>query len=185
MSCPQDACEPSDWSPDGRYLVVTVQRRDIWAIPLTAGDPPYPLLAESFTERDARVSPDGKWLAYVSDESGQAEVSVRSVGGGAQRRFVVSSDGGDQPAWRHDGSELFYATRQGQLQSVTVQSDTQRGLVFGAPVRLKIPVLGERHWGTTYDVSTDGRRVYFPHPETEQAPREFGVVMNWSALLRP
>ena len=185
MPCPKDSCEPSDWSPDGRYLVVTVQGRDVWAIPLTAGDAPYPLLAESFTERDARVSPDGKWLAYVSDESGQAEVSVRSMAGRSQRRFVVSSGGGDQPAWRHDGAELFLATRQGQLQSVTVHPDSQGGLVFGTQITRKVPVLGERHWGTTYDVSADGRRVYFPHPETGQAPRAFGAVLNWGALVRP
>ena len=182
-ACPQLPCEPSDWSPDGSYLIVTVRGRDIWTVPLEPGARPQPLLAEAFTERDARISPDGRWLAYVSDESGRPEVSIRSLVGPA-RRFVVSSGGGDQPVWRHDGRELFFAVAEGQLQSVSVRSDAQNGLVFGVATRLNVPPLGERHWGTTYDVSADGRRVYFRHSGDDLPPREFGVIMNWSALLK-
>jgi Tol biopolymer transport system component len=183
LSCPQLPCEPSDWSPDGTYLVVTVRGRDIWTVPLQPGASPQPLLAEAFTERDARISPDGRWLAYVSDESGRPEISVRSLQGPA-RRFVVSSGGGDQPVWRLDGAELFFAAAEGRVYSVSVRSDAQGGLEFGAATTLNVPPLGERHWGTTYDVSADGRRVYFPHSGDERAPGEFGVVMNWSSLLR-
>jgi serine/threonine protein kinase len=183
LACPQLPCEPSDWSPDGSYLIVTVRGRDVWTVPLGPGARPQLLLGEAFTERDARISPDGRWLAYVSDESGRPEISVRSLVGPA-RRFVVSSGGGDQPVWRHDGAELFFAATEGRLQSVSVRSDAQNGLVFGAATRLNVPPLGDRHWGTTYDVSGDGRRVYFPHPVAERPPREFGVVMNWSALLK-
>jgi serine/threonine protein kinase/Tol biopolymer transport system component len=183
LACPQLPCEPSDWSPDGSYLIVTVRGRDIWTVPLEPGARPQPLLAEAFTERDARISPDGRWLAYVSDESGRPEVSVRSLVGPA-RRFVVSSRGGDQPVWRHDGSELFFAVAEGRLQSVSVRSDAQQGLVFGVATKLNVPPLGERHWGTTYDVSADGRRVYFRLSNDDRPPREFGVVMNWSALLK-
>jgi Tol biopolymer transport system component len=162
---------------------VTVRGRDVWTVPLKTGGSPQPLLAEAFTERDARISPDGRWLAYVSDESGRPEISVRSLVGPA-RRFVVSSGGGDQPVWRHDGAELFFAVTGGRIQSVSVRSDAQNGLVFGAATRLNVPPLGERHWGTTYDVSGDGRRVYFPYAVAERPPREFGVIMNWSALLK-
>ena len=183
LACPQLPCEPSDWSPDGSYLVVTVRGRDVWTVPLKTGGSPQPLLAEAFTERDARISPDGRWLAYVSDESGRPEISVRSLVGPA-RRFVVSSGGGDQPVWRHDGAELFFAVTGGRIQSVSVRADAQNGLAFGVPTRLNVPPLGERHWGTTYDVSGDGRRVYFPYAVAERPPREFGVIMNWSALLK-
>ena len=183
LACPQVPCEPSDWSPDGLYLIVTVRSRDIWMVPLERGASPQPLLTEAFTERDARISPDGRWLAYVSDESGRAEVSVRSLVGPA-RRFVISSGGGDQPVWRRDGAELFFAAGEGRLHSVSVQSDAKNGLSIGTATRLEVPPLGERHWGTNYDVSGDGRRVFFSHAVSERAPRQFGVIMNWSALLK-
>jgi Tol biopolymer transport system component len=183
LACPQRPCEPTDWSPDGTYLIVTVRGRDIWTVPLERGASPRPLLAEAFTERDARISPDGRWLAYVSDESGRPEVSVRSLVGPA-RRFIVSSGGGDQPVWRRDGAELFFAAAEGRLHGVSVRPDSQNGLTFGSATKLNVPPLGERHWGTTYDVSPDGRQVYFPHELAERPPGEFGVIVNWSALLK-
>ncbi|MEO7275742.1 MAG: protein kinase, partial [Vicinamibacterales bacterium] len=126
LACPIAACEPSDWSPDGAYLVVTVRGRDVWKVSLQTEGTAQPLLTESFTERDARISPDGRWLAYVSDESGRPEVSVRSLNGPA-RRVVVSTGGGDQPVWRHDGAELFFTGGTGRLHAVSVRSDRQRG----------------------------------------------------------
>ena len=183
LGCPQQPCEPSDWSPDGKYLVVTVGGRDIWTVPLETGGTPQKLLAEAFTERDARISPDGRWLAYVSDESGRPEVSVRSLAG-PSRRFVVSSGGGDQPVWSHDGGELFFAAAQGALYSVFVRPDAKDGLAFGTVTRLKVPPLRERHWGTSYEVSSDSGRFYFPDLGDERPPHEFGLVLNWSALLK-
>ena len=183
MPCPQVPCEPSDWSPDGRALIVTVGGSDVWVLPLDGSGQPRPLLSESFVERDARLSPDGRWLAYVSDESGRPEVSVRSFVG-PPRRFVVSSGGGDQPAWRQDGAELFYAAPAGRLHSVSVRSGPARTLVFGLPEPLSVPPLGERHWGTVYDVSRDGRRIFFPHAPDEQPPRQLGVIVGWTALLK-
>ena len=164
-------------------MVVTARGSDIWMVPLERGATPRRLLAEAFVERDARISPDGRWLAYVSDESGRAEVSVRSLAG-APRRFVVSSGGGDQPVWRRGGDELFFTDAQGSLYSVPVRRDAKDGLAFGTAVRLKVPPLGQRHWGTIYEVSPDGQRFYVPHRGDEHPPREFGVVMNWTALLQ-
>jgi serine/threonine protein kinase len=183
LPCPKSPCEPNDWAPDGTFLILTVVGSDIWKLPLEAGATPQPLLAESFTERDARISPDGRWLAYVSDETGRPEVSVRSLTGPA-RRFVVSSGGGDQPVWRHDGAELFFAGPDGRLFAVSVRPVRNARLSFGAPTKLNVPPLGERHWGTIYDVSLDGLRVYFPHQTDQNPPREFGVVLGWRALIK-
>ena len=183
VPCPKSPCEPNDWSPDGTFLILTVGGSDIWKLPLGEGATLQPLLGESFTERDARISPDGRWLAYVSDESGRPEVSVRSLTGPA-RRFVVSSGGGDQPVRRHDGAELFFAGPEGRLLAVSVRPGPNAGLLFGAAAKLNIPPLGERHWGTIYDVSLDGRRVYFPHQTDQTPPREFGVVLGWRALIK-
>jgi Tol biopolymer transport system component len=183
LPCPDTVCDTNDWSPDGTYLLVTVRGSDLWIVPLDSSGPPRPLLVEKFVERDARISPDGKWIAYVSDESGRAEVSVRSMSG-PSRRFVVSKSGGDQPVWRQDGRELFYVGEGGLLHSVDVRTEARQGLAFGAAVKLKVPPFGARHWGTTYDVSQDGRRVYFPHPVGDRAPGEFSVVLGWSGLVR-
>lgn len=183
MACPKSPCEPSDWSPDGRFLVLTVGRTDVWTMPVGSEGPAQPLLTGSFTERDARISPDGRWLAYVSDETGRPEVSVRSLVG-PPRRFVVSSVGGDQPVWRHDGAELFFAGPEGRLFAVSVRPSPNAGLSFGAVTKLNVPPLGEGHQNTIYDVSLDGRIVYFQHQTDLKPPREFGVVMGWRALIK-
>jgi Tol biopolymer transport system component len=183
MACPKSPCEPSDWSRDGRFLVLTIARSDVWTMPLGSDSQAQPLLSESFTERDARISPDGRWLAYVSDETGRPEVSVRSLTGPA-RRVVVSSSGGDQPVWRRDGAELFFAGPEGRLFAVSVGPGPNAGLSFGAATKLNVPPLGERHQDTIYDVSVDGRTVYFQHPTDQSPPREFGVVLGWRALIK-
>jgi eukaryotic-like serine/threonine-protein kinase len=183
MACPKSPCEPSDWSPDGLFLVLTVGRRDVWTMPVGSEGQAKPLLAESFTERDARISPDGRWVAYVSDETARPEVSVRSLTG-PPRRFVVSSGGGDQPVWRHDGAELFFAGPEGRLFAVSVRPGPNAGLLFGAATKLNVPPLGERHQNTIYDISLDGRVVYFQHQTDLKPPRQFGVVLGWRALIK-
>jgi hypothetical protein len=97
---------------------------------------------------------------------------------------VISSGGGDQPVWRHDGGALFFAGPEGRLFSVSVRADGGNALAFGPAVPLKVPTLGERHWGTTYEVSADGRRVYFPYPGDLKPPHEFNVIIGWSALVK-
>jgi hypothetical protein len=182
LPCPRPYCEPTDWSPEG-FLVVNVSGGDVWAVPFDPHAPARPLLRESFVERDARISPNGRWLAIVSDESGRPAVSVRSVSA-PLRRYIVSTSGGDQPVWRRDGNELFYVDAQRFLQRVPLRATADGGLAFGAAQPVHIPRFAERHWGTVYDVSPDGMRVFFPHPGTARAPREFGVVLGWRALLQ-
>jgi serine/threonine protein kinase/Tol biopolymer transport system component len=181
IPCPEDDCEPTDWSPDG-YVIVNVRRSDVWKIPVEPGRSAERLLTESFVERDARVSSDGKWIAYVSYQSGRPEVAVRSLSG-PPAHDVISRGGGDQPVWRRDMSELFYADPSGQLFSVSVRPAGNR-LEFGIPVKLGVPRLGDRHYGTDYEVSHDGQLIFLPARGEAQAPREIGVITGWSALLR-
>lgn len=149
--CPE-RCEPSDWSPDGRTLILTVQTAqgtDVWSMPVEPtgeADVARPLFAERFNERDARISPDGEWIAYVSDESGREEISVRRISGG--KRTVLSPGGGHQPVWRRDGAELFYVDPQGALRAVAVRRGSGGTLVPGVPVQLGVPPIGVGHWGT-------------------------------------
>ena len=186
LPCPQHYCEPTDWSPDGERLLVNVHGEhgsNVWTVSTDPAKAAQPLLAEGFTERDARISRDGRWIAYVSDESGLAEVSVRNLSG-PPRRFVISRGGGDQPVWRRDGAELFYVDLKGRLRSVAVRPASDGNLVFGAPVELNVPTIGAGHWGTQYDVSPDGGRVYFLQSDGLRTRDDVGVVMGWRALVR-
>jgi serine/threonine protein kinase/Tol biopolymer transport system component len=182
LVCPESPCEPNDWSRDG-FLILTVRGGDLWKLPLTPGVGPHKLLAEKATERDARISPDGKWFAYVSDETERAEISVRSLTGPA-RRAVVTSGGGDQPVWSHDGKELFFVGPEGRVFVTAVEPGPRDTLTFGAATKLEVPPLGARHWGTVYDVSHDGRVVYFPGQPADTPPTNIGVVMGWRQLIK-
>jgi Tol biopolymer transport system component len=186
LPCPRSYCEPTDWSADGQRLIVNVRAEtgtDVWAVAISPGGLSQPILAESFTERDARLSPDGQWLAYVSEESGRPEVSVRSLSG-PSRRFVISGEGGDQPVWRRDGAELLFVDAQGRLRGLSVRREEDGSLIFGVPVALNVPPIGTGHWGTQYDVSPDGRRVYFMDRGDEQLPNEIGILLGWNASLK-
>jgi Tol biopolymer transport system component/tRNA A-37 threonylcarbamoyl transferase component Bud32 len=181
--CPSGYCEPTDWSDDGRFLlnVSTGQGSDVWTMSADDGKA-HPLLNAAFDERDARWSPDSRWVAYVSRESGRAEVSVRAVAG-APERIVVSAGGGNQPVWRRDGGELFFVAPDGQLHSTTVTWRRDGAPRFGVPTAMKVPRVGFGHWGTQYDVSPDASRVYLMRAADDPSPRAIHVVLGWRRLL--
>ena len=113
LPCPGEYCEPTDWTPRGLLVnVLARQRLDVWLVPTEGSAAAHPLLPEALDKREARMSRDGRWIAYVSSESGRPEVSVRSVSG-TPKRFPVSSNGGDQPVWRRDNAELFFIDPRG------------------------------------------------------------------------
>ena len=113
-------------------------------MPTGAGGVARPLLAQAHAERDARISPNGGWIAYVSDEAGRPEVSVRTITG-ASRRIVVSANGGDQPVWRRDDAELFFVNLQGRLQSAPVRWAADGLPTVGRAVELNLPTVGFGH----------------------------------------
>ncbi len=171
------------WSPDGQafafYDVRPESGRDIYV--LSAGQTePEPFIVTPFNERAPRFSPDSRWLAYVSNESGRDEVYVESfpVRG---RKWTISSNGGAEPRWSRDGSELFY--RQGnQMLAVDVES----GDSFSAS---RPHVLFEGHFDSSvagnpnYDVSSDGERFLMIRRSGEAVPNTINVVLNWSEDL--
>jgi Tol biopolymer transport system component len=190
LPCPGLQCEPTDWSPDGRHLIVNtraavfgVRAGDVWRVPVDEAGSAEAILSGPFPEYDARISPDGQWLAYVSEETGRAEVSVRAMSG-PPRRLVVSNDGGSQPVWRRDGRELLFVDREGYLRGRSVGRRPREGLTLGPAVSLNVPLIGSGHWGTQYDVSPDGQRVYFIDHTAVPRPSEINVVIGWSALLK-
>jgi eukaryotic-like serine/threonine-protein kinase len=187
LPCPGANCEPTDWSPDGRSLIVNTRlpngAGDVWSVSLEAGGAAKTILSGPFPEYDARISPDGQWLAYVSEETGRPVVSVRAMSG-PPRRLVVSSDGGSQPVWRRDGQEILYVDLEGRLRARSVQRQPTGELTLGVANALSVPLIGSGHWGTQYDVSPDGRYVYFIDRTPAPRPSDIDVVMGWRALLK-
>ena len=176
---------PLSVSPDGRTLLYAEAHpetnRDLWLLPLEGERKPEPFLRTPFTETRARFSPDGRWVAYQSDESGRNEVYVRSFQGPA-RRVQVSTEGGGSPVWSRDGKELFYRLDR-QMLSVSV--NTRAGISVGAP---RVLFEGNYHIAFAddhpgYDVAADGRFLMIRTPD-EELPREIHIVLNWFDEIR-
>ncbi len=188
LRCPGAYCEPTDWSPDGRSLIVNTRlvmsgAADVWSVSLEAGGSAKAILSGPFAEYDARISPNGQWLAYVSEETGRPVVSVRAMSG-PPSRLVVSSDGGSQPVWRRDGREILYVDLEGRLRGRSVERQQSGGLTLGVANALSVPPVGSGHWGTQYDVSPDGQYIYFIDRTPAPRPSDIGVVIGWRALLK-
>jgi len=186
----QPAGTTSDWSQDGRFVVYDVidpkTRTDIWLLPMTGERKPAPLLATKFHEMQGQFSPDGRWIAYASDESGQFEVYVRPFPSGGEQ-WRVSTGGGDSPRWRRDGKEVFYLAPDGKIMAVpvTAGSTLQTGppqALFQSQGLTSVGVLRQAvHW----DVTADGQRFLVVAPEVQAAGVPITVVVNWHAGLRP
>ena len=185
LLCPGDYCEPTDWSADGSSLLLTVQESgnsNVWSVSTEGEGAAKPVLDAAYDEMDARYSPDGRWVAYVSTEAGQPQVMVHTVSG-PPRRMVVSGEGGAQPVWRHDGKMLYFVNLAGRLQTVAVHWTGNGDPSFGLPNQPDLPQIGFGHWGTQYDISPDGSRMYFMQPTEELPPHEIQVAINWRSLL--
>ncbi len=174
---------PTSWAANGRWLLYTEQdaktRSDLWILPMDGERRPAPFLQTSFDEKDGAFSPDGRWIAYVSDESGNDEVYVQPFPAtGAKWR--VSRDGGRWPAWRRDGKEIYWLDASAALQAAAANA----GIPFqvGAPQRLfetRIQNPNER-----YAVSADGKRFLVPLPVNIEAVRPLTVIENWLASVK-
>jgi serine/threonine-protein kinase len=172
------------WSPDGKVVLFHAQNRgyswDLWEASLSDGRA-RPLLVAQGSQVAARLSPDGRWLAYVSDESGRAEVYVRPYRG-PDLKWTISVDGGFAPKWSRDGSELFYVSdRSGSYKLFAVPVVTTPPFRPGAP-RILFERRGE-HYG--FDVTPDGQR--FVVAEDAEAVTErlrIVIVPDWFDELR-
>ncbi len=182
------------WSADGRYLVFQrsvgprVQSNygpangEIWAIGLSEDRKPFPVVQSGqFAAIQPALSPDAKWLAYVSDESGRSEVYVVPFPHGAGR-FLVSSGGGIWPRWSGDGKELWY--RQGRRIMVVDMLATNGTLTIGRtqPLFQSDPAPGGL--GPMYDVSADGKQIVVASRSSADAANPLTLVLNWPALLK-
>jgi Tol biopolymer transport system component len=176
---------PMDWSRDGRSLLFTTDggatRMDVW-LHDTDRKTSTPLLASPFNELRPKFSPDGKWIAYVSDESGDTQVYVRSFPSGAVK-IQISNAGGNQPEWRRDGKELFYLAPDSTLVAVELHSGAG-GLVVGASQPLfQTNAEDARVIRNHYTASSDGQRFLVMSPLVPPNISRLVAVVNWTAAL--
>jgi eukaryotic-like serine/threonine-protein kinase len=175
-----------DWSPDGRFLLYaenvndssSTTRTDLQLLSLDGAQSITPYLQTPFAETRGRFSPNGKWVAYTSDESGRNDVYIQSFPvGGPKRR--ISRQGGDFARWRQDGKELFYTALDNTLMAVPIQADSN-SLADGDPKPL-FKIAGR---AGTYDVAPEGQRILALPPARDDAPASMTIVVNWLALLK-
>ena len=175
---------PQSWSPDGQtlafYETPPLTQRDIWV--LRKGGVPEPFIVTEANESGAAFSPDGQWLAYRSDESGENEVYVQPFPGPGGKR-LVSSSGGFSPRWSADGRVLFYRALGGTVMAVPVE--TEPVFMAGTPQSLSSSQHRENTPIPTYDVASDGERFLMiaDAAPTDTEARKINVVLNWAEEL--
>jgi serine/threonine-protein kinase len=171
---------PESWHPSGRFLAFREIGRetgsDIWLLPMEGDEAsgwkpgkPMVFLSSRFEEFDAAFSPDGRWLAYQSDESGESQVYVRSFPGPGGR-VQVSTAGGSMPRWSRNGKELFFASAD---QAIMIASYTVQGDMFHADK----PVVWAKGQFTSYDVHPDGQRIAIVRASESRSPAISGKLV--------
>jgi Tol biopolymer transport system component len=181
---------PTSWSADGRFILYT-SNTDIWVLPLEAaattgparagGSRPIRLMETRFNESEGEFSPDGRMVAYTSNESGQPQVYVTPFPG-AGARWPITSSGSARPRWRRDGRELFYETRpEGILTAAMVSSAGARLEVGGTSQLFKSWTAGNssRRW----DVASEGQKFLFVLENAGSEIVPITLVVNWQAAL--
>ena len=181
---------PDSWSPDGRLLLVEkvdVGNRDhaaLWLLPVHGDGKLQPFLSSSFNVAHATFSPDGRWVAYSSDETGRPEVYVQDFA--RTKKIQISTAGGDQALWSQTGRELFFISPDHNLMVVGLE--TQRDdlklnpprLLFHAPIRSE----GLSASRINYAVSADGNRILLNELQAANLPTSTTVVVNWTTELK-
>ena len=182
-----DNRHPEDWSPDGRFLSFGVvgalnRRLQIWILGLDRERRvvPFATDAEAWDLANSRFSPDGRWVAYDSDETGRQEVYVRPFPGPGGK-WKVSSSGGGHTAWRRDGKELFYLSLDNKIMAVPVASEAT--FRAGPPVELFPVNLKLLNQNRGYDVSSDGSRFLVNSQTADQGSPPLELLVHWTSLL--
>jgi serine/threonine protein kinase len=173
-----------DWSADGRFILYrspgATTGFDLWALPLYGERKPFPVALTDFDERDGQFSPDTKWVAYQTNLSDRMEIVVQPFPGPGNNQ-QVSTNGGAQVRWRHDGKELFYIALDGRLMAVPIQpTGDGHSLEVGTAVPLFPTHIGGAIQGVVpqqYDVAADGQR-FLMNTVTEAATPPITVILN-------
>lgn len=186
---------PTSWSRDGRFLRYMTggslgTKRELWLLPFEGDKKPVPFLRTQFNNGEGQFSPDGCFVAYVSDESGRDEVYIRTFSPGSgeavaddEGRWLISTGGGNEPRWSGDGKVLYYIALDGKLMAV----DIATAPVFRAGVPKALfetsGTAGSWAFRQSWDVTRDGKRFLFM-VQAEQGTSPFRVLLNWQAGLK-
>jgi len=176
---------PTAWSEDGRFVLYTFagsfpRTSDIWALPLFGDRKPFPVAETGFNEEHGVFSPDGGWIAFTTDETGQTDVYVQPFlrEGGKHR---ISPTGGRNPRWRADSKELFYVDGDGTMMAVPIEGSAQ--LEIGMPQALFSAAASGNNY--SYVVTRDGQRFLVnARPPGSGSAESLTVVVNWPATLQ-
>ena len=188
----------TDWSADGRFLLYLSldpqTNRDLWVLPMDGDPTPRVFLQTPFEETFGTFSPDGRWVAYQSNESGRNEIYVRPFTGAAAPgagaaavggQWQVSTAGGIHPRWRHDGQELYYLAPSGALMAAPI-AVTGASVAPGAPVALfPTRILGggvDSAQGRQYDVTRDGR--FLINTGLDDAAAPITLLQHWTPAAK-
>jgi len=170
--------EPEDWSPDGRYIATNRSTasggNDLWIVPVAGDEEPYCLVDSDFDVGYARFSPDGKWLAYLSNESGQYEAYVTRFPG-SEGKWQMTTEGADWIiGWKRDGTELYFLDLKGRVAAVQVKLG--ESFVSGTP-----QVLFPTQTSETFASAGSGETFLVGAPETKARSHPITLVINWLA----
>ncbi|MEX2117842.1 MAG: hypothetical protein WEB37_13250, partial [Bacteroidota bacterium] len=179
---------PTDWSPDGKAICLGISPRftrvasstqsDLWIQALDGDKKMRPFVESPYNETDGRFSPDGRWIAYTSDETGKREIYLRPYPGPGTA-IKVSTSGGSVPVWRRDGRELFYVNDSNKTMSAEIRS-TGSSVAIGVVQELfaRTPIMAE------YDVFPDGKRFLINRLIEPSETDPVTIVVNWTEKLR-
>jgi len=184
---PEDE-RPQSWSADGRFLILDSRPRsrqntpEITVLPLTGDGKPFSYLNASYANSGGQLSPDGRWLAYVSYESGRSEVYVTAFPQ-AKGKWQVSSTGASAPRWRRDGRELFFCQTDGILMAAEVTAGKD-SFAVGSVKALSERRIFQTYYSASYDVFPDGQRFIMAAVKPEAIHAPLTLVTNWTAELK-
>jgi Tol biopolymer transport system component len=182
---------PTSWSPDGKSLLYFTGggRHEIFLLPLTperSGESlkPEPLLKTGFNELFGQFSPDGRWVLYSSDVSGQSEIYVTPLSRPSERH-QISTNGGGRPRWRRDGKELYYIALDGKLMAAETRIGENN--IEAGPTHALLTITGSSPAsaaGYPYEISADGQRILTSVPAGDRAIQPVTLVQNWTGALK-
>jgi len=178
---------PVDWSPNGRYIPFSRQKKgggvDLWVLDTTEKKA-SPFIESRFDKAQSKISPDGRFIAYTTNDSGMYQIVVQSFPDPTGGKWQITSQGGIEPKWRRDGRELYYLALDGKLMAVSIKGEKEIGAgtpmaLFDTPLTIQRGQLPRTH---RYDVAPDGRFLLAVPKATAAAP-PIVAVMNWTAGL--
>ncbi len=187
LETPGSELEPYSVSPDGRYIAYQffgskANANDVWALPMFGDRKPFPVVSTPFNEVDPAISPDGKWVAYLSNDTGQYEVYIKPFPSGEGKWQVSTTGSRGLAVWRSDGKELYFLSVGGKLTAVEVR-EKGASLELGTPQEL-FQANTFRITGTPFAASADGKRFLINGTTAQAASQPLTLVTNWTADLK-